>query len=46
MYRAVHFTKSGANKILKGFCLRQRQLFFLFIKYNGFIFDEKGVFIF
>ena len=24
----------------------ERQLFFLFIMYNGFIFDEKGVFIF
>ena len=44
MYRAVHVTKSEANKILKGFCLQQCQLFFLSIKYNGFIFDEKGVF--
>ena len=41
MYRAVHVTKSEANKILEVFCLRQCQLFFL---YDGFIFDEKGVF--
>ena len=44
MYRAVHVTKSEANKILEVFCLRQCQLFFLFIMHNGFIFDEKGVF--
>ena len=44
MYRAVHVTKSEANKFLEVFCLRQCQLFFLFIMYNGFIFDEKGVF--
>ena len=31
-------------KFLKFFCLWQCQLFFLFIMYNGFIFDEKGVF--
>ena len=44
MYRAVHVIKSEANKILEVFCLWQWQLFFLFIIYNGFIFDEKGVF--
>ena len=43
MYRAVNVTKSEANKILETFCLWQCQLFFLFIMYNGFIFDEKGV---
>ena len=41
MYRAVHVTKSEANKILEVFCFWQCQLFFLFI---NFIFDEKGVF--
>ena len=44
MYSAVHVTKSEANKILEVFCFWQCQLFFLFIMYNGFIFDEKGVF--
>ena len=44
MYRAVHVTKSEANKILKVFCLRQSQLFFLFTIRNGFIFDEKSFF--
>ena len=44
MYYAVHVTKSEANKILEVFCLWQCQLFFSFIMYNGFIFDEKGVF--
>ena len=44
MYRFVHITKSEANKIFEVFCLWQCQLFFLFITYNGFIFDEKGVF--
>ena len=44
MYRAVQVTKSEANKILEVFCLCQCQLFFLFIMYNGFIFDEKSVF--
>ena len=44
MYRAVHVTKSEANKILEDFCLWQCQLFFLFIMYNGSIFNEKGVF--
>ena len=44
MYRAVHVTKSEANKILEVFCLWQCQLFFLFIMYNGYIFDEKGTF--
>ena len=44
-YRAVHVIESKANKILiKVFCLSQCQLFFLFIMYNGFIFDEKVVF--
>ena len=40
----IHDTISEANKVLKVFCLWQCQLFFLFIMYNGFIFDEKGVF--
>ena len=44
MYRAVHVTKSEANKIHEVFCLWQCQLFFLFFMYDGFIFDEKGVF--
>ena len=44
MYRAVHVTKSEANKILEVFCLWQCQLYFLFIMHNGFIFDEKVVF--
>ena len=44
MYRTVHITKSEANKILEVFCLWQYQWFFLFIMYNDFIFDEKGVF--
>ena len=44
MYHPVHVTKSEANKILEVFCLWQCQLFFLVIMYNGFIFDEKGVF--
>ena len=41
MYRAVHVTKSEANEV---FCRWQCQLFFLFIVYNDFNFDEKGVF--
>ena len=45
MYRAVHVTKSEANKILEVFCLRQCQLFFLFVMYNGFIFDGKKFFL-
>ena len=44
MYQAVHVTKSEADKILEFFCFWQCQLFFLFIMYNGFIFDEKGIF--
>ena len=44
MYRAVQVTKSEANKILEVFCFRQRQVLFLFILYNGFIFDEKDVY--
>ena len=44
VYRVVHVTKSENNKILEVFCLWHCQLFFLFIMYNGFIFDEKGVF--
>ena len=44
MFRAVHVTKSEANKILEVFCLWQCQLYFLFIMHNGFIFDEKVVF--
>ena len=44
MYRDVHVTKSETNKILEVFWLWQCQLLFLFIMYNGFIFDEKGVF--
>ena len=44
MHRAVHVTKSEAYKILEVFCLWQCQLLFLFIMYNGFIFDKKGVF--
>ena len=44
MYRAVHITESEPNKILEVFCFWQCQLFFLFIMYNGFIFDKKGVF--
>ena len=44
MHRAVHITKSENNKILEVFWLWQCQLFFLFIMYNGFIFDEKDVF--
>ena len=46
MYRAVHVTKSEANKILEGFCFWQCQLFFLFIMYNGVTFNEKGVLFF
>ena len=44
MFRAVHVTKSEANKILEVFFLWQCQLLFLIIMYNGFIFDEKVVF--
>ena len=44
MYHAVHVIKSEANNILEVFCLWQCQLLFLFIMYNGFIYDEKGVF--
>ena len=33
-------------KILKFFCLWQCQLLFLFIMYNGLIFDEKCVFLY
>ena len=44
MYRAVHVTKSEANKIHEVFCLWQSQLFFLFFMYHGFISDEKCVF--
>ena len=44
MYRDVHVTKSETNKILEVFWLWQCQLLFLFIMYNGFIFDEKGIF--
>ena len=44
MYGAVYVTKSEANEILEVFCLWQCHLFFLFIMYNGFIFDGKGFF--
>ena len=38
------FTSQNQKLILEVFCLWQCQLSFLFIMYNGFIFDEKGVF--
>ena len=44
MYHAIRVTKSEANNIFEAFCLWQCQLFFLFIMYNCFIFDEKDVF--
>ena len=49
----LHVTKSETNKTLEVFCqllpmpivnYSQCQLFFSFIMYDGFIFDEKGVF--
>ena len=40
MYSAVHVTKSEANKILEVLSLTVA-IFFLFITYNDFIFDEK-----
>ena len=43
MYSAVHVTKSEANKILEVLSLTVA-IFFLFITYNDFIFDEKYVF--
>ena len=43
MYCSDHVPKSEANKILEVFCLWQCQFLFLFIRYNGLIFDEKGV---
>ena len=43
MCRAVHVTKSEANKILEVLSLTV-PIFFLFIIYNDFIFDEKYVF--
>ena len=44
MYRAVHFTKSEANKILEVFAFGIANYFFYLLCIMALLFDEKGVF--